>query len=319
VASETDSTWKLLDRIIEHAHKDDLFDSPWVWAGGELRYQIDEPTLSRLLAVPLLLGHKSQSGLLSKPLDVWVAHELRRAGFDPDIVWPRATPPRVLPAPVAKLIRSLPKDLRAQVANRVHSDVSIPGVTSANADIVGKLYPKQVDAGMARWQAGPEALISTKRMDRAFAANAKNRAEESYGDAKNLRLRYPLAALGFVFAVRSTILEESPRTFAQLIDSLTKLGEEQDAYHATCLLVIEYADSDVVVETPDVTSDVEIDAAIADLPPFALRWGAMPDHLRPDVFLTKIVNRVLDVMPNEYHEEARRRRGLVIGGVPEAL
>lgn len=313
-----DPTWPLLDRVISIAQDDELYDSPWVLADGELRFQIDEPTLDQLLGVPLLLGAKSQTGLLSKPLDVWVAHELRRAGFDPDMVWPRSTAPRVVPSPVAKLLATLPKDLRQQVSDRVYKDDSISGVTSANADIVGKLYPKQVDAGMARWQTGAEVLISTKRMDKSFAANAKNRAEESYGDAKNLRLRYPLAALGFVFAVRSTILDESPRTFAQLVDVLTKLGEADDAYHATCLLVVDYEDSDVVVEKPDPASTDALDSAIADLPAFGLRWSAMPDHLRPDVFLTTIINRVLDVMPNEFHEEARRRRGLIVGGVPEA-
>jgi hypothetical protein len=155
-------------------------------------------------------------------------------------------------------------------------------------------------------------------MDSSFGNNAKNRAEESYGDAKNLRLRYPLAALGFVFAVRSTILDGSARSFTQLIDVVTKLGQEEDAYHSTSLLVIEYADADVIVDPPDTSSVAGLDAAIAELPAFALRWDAMQEHLRPDTFLMKIINRVLDVTPNDYHVEARRRRGLVVGGVPEA-
>ena len=51
-------------------------------------------------------------------------------------------------------------------------------------------------------------LVSTKRMDPSYGKNAPNRIEESYGDAKNLRLRHPLAALGFVFGLRSDILEK---------------------------------------------------------------------------------------------------------------
>jgi hypothetical protein len=319
VASKEDPTWPLLDRIIAVAQAENFYASPWSIVDGAPKYTIDEMTLNRLLGVPLLLGSVSQSGLLAKPLDVWVAHELRRAGFDADFIWPRQSPPRVLPAPVARLIAGLPKKLQAEVRERVLRDAAISGVTAANADILGKLYQKQVDAGMSRWQTGPEALVSTKRMDSSFGANAKNRAEESYGDAKNLRLRYPLAALGFVFALRSTILEESSRTYAQMVDALTKLGEEEDAYHATCLLMIEYADADVIVEKPDPSSVEALDAAIEDLPDFSLRWDAMPEHLRPDTFLTKIINRVLEVTPNDYHVEARRRRGLELaGGVPEA-
>ena len=45
-------------------------------------------------------------------------------------------------------------------------------------------------------------------MDSSYGKNAPNRIEESYGDAKNLRLRHPLAALGFVFGLRSDILAE---------------------------------------------------------------------------------------------------------------
>ncbi len=316
--AKTDPSWLLFDRIVALGQAEPNYATPWQHDGDSLRYVVDEKTLNRLLGVPLLLGSISQSGLLAKPLDVWVAHELRRAGFDPDAIWPRENPPRVLAAPVAKLIASLPQTLQAPMRERVYKDESISGVSGANADVLGKLYQKQVDAGMSRWQTGPEVLVSTKRMDSSFGNNAKNRAEESYGDAKNLRLRYPLAALGFVFAVRSTILDGSARSFTQLVDVVTKLGQEEDAYHSTSLLVIEYADSDVIVDPPDTSSSESLDAAIAELPDFALRWDAMQTHLRPDTFLAKVINRVLDVTPNDYHVEARRRRGLVLGGIPEA-
>jgi hypothetical protein len=314
-----DPLWPLFDRIIALGQEDPSFLTPWTGVeSGHPVYSIDEVTLSRLLGVPLLLGKVSQSGQLAKALDVWCAHELRRAGFDSNQVWPRATPPRVLPEPVSKLIESLPKDLRQSISERVYRDDAISGVTSANANVLGKLYQKQVDTGMARWHTGPEVLISTKRMDSSFGNNAKNRAEESYGDAKNLRLRYPLAALGFVFALRNTILVESVKTYRQMVDALTKLGEEEDAYHATNLLMIEYSDSAVTVETPDPSSTEALDAAIEDLPSVTLDYEHMPDHLSPNMFFTKIINRVLDVTPNDYHEKARELRGLRIGGVTEA-
>ena len=63
------------------------------------------------------------------------------------------------------------------------------------ANLLGKNYVKQVDVVMSGWATGPELMVSTKRMDSSFGKNAANRVEESYGDAKNLRLRHPQAAL----------------------------------------------------------------------------------------------------------------------------
>ena len=108
---------------------------------------------------------------------------------------------------------------------------------------------------MSNWVAGPELLISTKRMDSSFGKNAANRVEESYGDAKNLRLRHPLAALGFVYGLRSTIFDESPDKAEWLIDLLQKLGREDDAYHAVSLIVIEYGPHLAVDETTDDQGD----------------------------------------------------------------
>ena len=75
-------------------------------------------------------------------------------------------------------------------------------------------------------------MVSTKRMDSSFGKNVLNRVEESYGDAKNLRARHPLAAMGFFFALRSTALTQEPATVEKLIDLLSKLQREEDAYDA---------------------------------------------------------------------------------------
>ena len=55
--------------------------------------------LRALLAVPIEQGHaeSQQSGRVAKSLDAYVAHELRRAGFDPSTVFPRLRMPRDLP------------------------------------------------------------------------------------------------------------------------------------------------------------------------------------------------------------------------------
>jgi hypothetical protein len=73
---------------------------------------------------------------------------------------------------------------------------NVQGITLASANLLGKNYVKQVDVVMYSWQTGPELMISTKRMDSSFGKNAANRVEESYSDAKNLRLRHPLVAAG---------------------------------------------------------------------------------------------------------------------------
>ena len=95
--------------------------------------------------------------------------------------------------PVANLLKAVPAKERAQLNARLTRSSAVAGVTSASANILGKNYLKQVDVIMTDWATGPELLISTKRMDSSYGKNAANRVEESYGDAKNLRLRHPLA------------------------------------------------------------------------------------------------------------------------------
>ncbi|MBM9606818.1 hypothetical protein JWG88_21500, partial [Desulfopila inferna] len=130
-------------------------------------------------------------------LDLWLSYELRRAGFDSDAVWPRASDPRIMPGAISSLLEALPQKERLLIEQRLRR--SMKGVSGSSASVLGKHYMKQVDVVMSDWDTGPELLISTKRMDSSFGKNAANRVEESYGDAKNLRLRHPLAALGFVY------------------------------------------------------------------------------------------------------------------------
>ena len=47
---------------------------------------------------------------------------------------------------------------------------------------------------------GVEVLISTKAMLSSYPKSLRNRFEEGCGDAKSLRGRHPLAALGFLFS-----------------------------------------------------------------------------------------------------------------------
>ncbi len=328
-ASTKAQAWALFDRIVAAAAPGGAYGNPWIIdESGRLQFVPDYRTLERLLGVPLHLKATTQSGVPALALDVWLAYELRRAGFSPDGVWPRATNPRILPAAVAAVIESLPRQLRSQIEARISRKTSVKGATSSAATILGKNYLKQVDVVIADWWTGPELLVSTKRMDSSYGKNAPNRIEESYGDAKNLRLRHPLAALGFMFGLRSDILALEPRTADWLFDLLMKLGREDDAYNATCLVLMEYGGevsppevgegepASVVLEPepepeadePAGPSDSEMDRIIQGLPSVTVRIDKTPEGLMPDRFLARIVGHVLDTTPVNFHRDARERR-----------
>jgi len=328
-ASGKAGAWALFDHIVATAAPQGVHSNPWVPdASGTLRYVPDYATLEMLLGVPLHLKASTQSGIPALALDVWLSYELRRAGFGADQVWPRPTHPRVLPAAVPALLRSLPVNLRSQIQSRIATTSSITDVALASAKILGKNYLKQVDVIITDWFTGPELLVSTKRMDSSYGKNAPNRVEESYGDAKNLRLRHPMAALGFVFGLRSDILQKEPKTADWLFDLLAKLGREDDAYHATCLVLMEYADELVlpdaglepepegIPQPGEEPGDAEVPAAldasiaqtIGSLPKVTVLKTRTPEILDPGRFLASMVVRVLDSTPVNLHEEARRRR-----------
>ncbi|ORA38662.1 hypothetical protein [Mycobacterium aquaticum] len=315
------TAWAIFDRIVADAAPGGEHTNPWVRCGDELTYRPDFRVLRRLLGVPLHLDAPSTTGVPALALDVWLAYELRRAGFDTDAVWPRPTEPRIMPSAIANLLDGLPLKERQLIEHRLRR--SMKGVAGSSASILGKHYMKQVDVVMSDWDTGPELLISTKRMDSSFGKNAANRVEESYGDAKNLRLRHPMAALGFVYGLRSTILTTEPDKAEWLIDLLGKLGTEDDAYHAVALVMIDY-DVEAPVEDDEVDSiekaepdalfeivDVEtaaVDEALAALPDIAIRHDTVPPELQPSRFLATMVTRVVDTTPVTRHREARRRR-----------
>ena len=331
-SSSKTEAWIFFDHIVARAAPEGIHSNPWVIGPeGALGFRPDYETLKRLLGVPLYLKAGTQSGVPALALDVWLSYELRRAGFETDQVWPRPSNPRILPAAAANLIRQLPSTLRKQVAERVAKRTSIPGVTASSAAILGKNYLKQVDVIVTDWATGPELLVSTKRMDSSYGKNAPNRIEESYGDAKNLRLRHPLAALGFVFGLRSDILQKEPGTAEWLFDLLVKLGKEDDAYHATCLVLMEYADGAALPEAdgeppgggilepgpepeaesevvPDAVPGAVIDQVIARFPTVEVRHDLTPGELGPGRFLASVLARVLGATPVNMHVEARRRR-----------
>ncbi len=320
--------WAIFDRIVDRAAPGDEHGNPWIKdSEGRRRFDPDYETLCLLLGVPLFLKANTQSGVPALALDVWLSYELRRAGFGTDQTWPRPRHPRILPSSVANLLDELTAKEADPLKAKLERKSSIKGVTSSSASILGKNYTKQVDVIITDWSTGPELLISTKRMDSSFGKNAPNRIEESYGDAKNLRLRHPLAALGFMFGLSSVILREEPGTAEWLFDLLIKLGQEDDAYHSTGLVLMEYGDGAViadngeepaaeVLEEPGVEAEEDaapaiegdVDQTIANLPKVRLRLDATPEELMPSRFLAAMVDRVLGITPVTMHREARKRR-----------
>lgn len=253
--------------------------SPWVGDVYEPSYDL----LAQLVSIPVAAGATTATGRFPKAFDVWVAHEMRRAGFDPDEVWPRATRPRVLPRDLKLLLdRYIPAVDRPSIENFLanHNDAAM--IAPVDARVLGRVYTKQADVLIAHWARGVELLVSTKTMVSSYGNNLWNRFEESYGDAVNLRGRYPMASLGFLYAVSSHI---PPADLVFLRDMLNKLREPA-GYDATCLVVLDWTGNG----------------------PVSLRPDLMDDEIGPARFLRDLVDRVLERTPIDHHVEVRNRR-----------
>lgn len=274
-------------------------NDPWQHETGEAPvYAPDYELLEQLLTLPVVAGALSESGRFARGIDVWLSHELRRAGFGEDEVWPRPTRPRVLPRDIVLLLEELPRHVAAQVRERLPR---LTKVAPTEARVLGRAYDKQVDVCIARWDRGPELLISTKAMVSSFRNNLANRFEEAYGDAANLRGRYPLAAVGFVFVLRSTILKERD-SFERAMDMLRKLRDRGagDGYTATALVLAEW-DEPVVAQT---------------------RVRVLRDEVPADLdaaqLLVALIDQVLLATPVQHHVRVRQRRERRDIPVPEA-
>lgn len=261
---------------------------PWVHAAGQApRYAPDFGLLAELLAIPVTAGEVSESGRFARAIDAWVAHEFRRAGFSPDEVWPRASRPRVLTRELALLLERLPRRTADEVARRLPD---IAAVGPVDARVLGRAYEKQVDVCIARWERGPELLVSTKAQVSSFAKNLANRFEEAYGDAGNLRGRYPLAATGFLFLQRATILDTEPEAFERAVDMVRKLRDRGDGngYTATALVLVGWRPGD---PEPPVVREAEV-----------------PGDVAAPQFFAALIDRMLEVSPVVHHVAVRGLR-----------
>jgi hypothetical protein len=157
---------------------------------------------------------------------------------------------------------------------------------------------------------------------------AYSRFEEGYGDAKNLRGRHPLAALGFLFVVGSDI---PPTSLDFAVDMLRKLTSEPDVYDCACLLIVDGTTGTEEDEAPDdrgvedepaavlslSVSDCEDDepdlpdepAAAPDATPAVrILSGSVPPDLGADAFFRVLIDRALERMPVGVYPTVRARR-----------
>ena len=122
----------------------------------------------------------------------------------------------------------------------------------------------------------------------SFRNNLPNRFEESYGDAKNLRGRYPLVSMGFLMLMRSTVADE-PGTLDRVTDMLRKLRDDVDVYDATCLVLAEWTE-------PPAFDHVTV------------RQDLVPSDLAAGAFLERLVDGVLSRTPIDMHVPVRELR-----------
>lgn len=292
----------------------DISASPWCRRADTpereiLSYRPDYATLQALLAVPIEGGHakKQQSGRVAKSLDAYVAHELRRAGFEAMAVFPRTRWPRVLPPQFAKTEIAIDRmlleleqleaqagRLKAPALRRAILQVGLAMPGGAETNVLGRFYKKQVDAMvLADWLRGPDVLVSGKTQFSSYLNNKNNRYEEAIGEAQNLRDRYPLAAMGFAYVVRSNVSEGG--AFELLRDLLVRLRKPDGPFDATVLLVAEWD-----AKTFKVAS-VEDPAPTLALPRF----------------FEDLINTVIRNTPVDVHQEVRSRKlGEPDGGFP---
>ena len=169
---------------------------------------------------------------------------------------------------------------------------TVPGLSETN--VLGRFYTKQVDAVvLSDWLRGPDVLVSGKTQFSSYLNNKNNRYEEAIGEAHNLRDRYPLAAMGFAFLVRTNVFEGG--AFELLRDLLVRLRRPDGPFDATVLLVADWDSATCTLATVEDPAD-------------AL---ALPR------FFEDLLDAVMSYTPVDVHQGIRARKlGEPPGGFP---
>lgn len=127
------------------------------------------------------------------------------------------------------------------------------------------------------------------------------------GDLKNLRGRFPLAAIGALTILPKAAVDRNLlRAFA---DMMTKLVAPErpwvNAYDAACIIVCNWEGKDAS-HVPILNPDLEGDERF-------------PSLLQPNTFFNELLNKVLERAPVAEHELARGRRDQAKGVDPSDL
>ena len=109
-------------------------------------------------------------------------------------------------------------------------------------------------------------------------------AKEAIGEAHNLRDRYPLAAMGYVYLVRDNVFAGG--AFQILRDLLVRLRKPHGPFDATVLLVAEWDDQ------TDELARIEDPAPALALPRF----------------FEDLLNALMNYTPVNVHEDVRLRK-----------
>lgn len=289
------------DLLVDLVLNDAGVASAWSSSGT---IEPDYETGRLLLSIPLRQGASSASGRLARAIDHWVAHELRRAGFGDDEVWPRANEPRVLPQELAALRRAIPEHPRFEAPAWLRRDF-LAG--SARSRLLGAYYAKEVDVVIAQWDRGLELMVSGRSMLSSYKSNLHNRSEDLLGDADNFRRRYPMAAIGLFYVVRSDICEAT-EAWDFLCDMLRRLAEPR-LYDATGLVVIDY-DEAAVGSWSGECAQAKLPSLLESAGMVRILNERVPEDLSVPHFFGNLVETVLTRMPVEYHQYVRSlRRG----------
>ena len=249
------------------------------WRNGEF-----EPDLSLLGRVLGLSDPADVRGAsVATALDMWVAEQFRRAGFE--YILPRSSWPYYVGSSASFLLdKGVFADLDANLSTLQEANDALAVLASSAGDrkasmairravgqaraslrsvtanvkrtrakleqtttsVLGEGRPKQVDVFMAEWDRGLELAVSTKTLalgagkEGELLKNMPNRWEEFDGDLKNLRGRFPLAAIGALLLVSdSTISAGVLPVVADMMVKLTAPGRGWvNAYDSATVIVV---------------------------------------------------------------------------------
>lgn len=265
-----------------------------------------------------------RGGSVATGLDLWTSKMFRDAGFES--VRPGAVEPYfATPADAAALMqltkaRTWLKDLEAS-ASRMEPEsrklvrTTVKAVLGAitkveknvgrpTSSVLGESRKKQVDVFLADVDRGLELLVSTKTIalnkPDDVIKNLPNRWEEFDGDLKNLRGRFPLAAIGALVLLPSIVVRElTLDAFVDMMQKLTAPGRPwANAYDRAAILI---------VDPWEAGTRTRVDFKYDEM------QRRLPLELQIDGFFNALIDRLLERSPIAEHVKARALRAEALG------